>query len=118
MNEKVGKGNIIQDPLFLEAEKLGFDIRMSDDSNKKTMSFGFFDSEIDPFASTVTPMEVVGLFPEMGDKGSTGVFSEPEVLIGVDSLDVDLDSSAKIIVYRPLSIVELVDSARRFKRDR
>ena len=40
-------GQVAQDPLFLEAEKLGLDIRDSKDGAKseKTMLFSFFSSE-------------------------------------------------------------------------
>jgi hypothetical protein len=40
-------GQVAQDPLFLEAEKLGLDIRDSGDGAKteKTMLFSFFSSD-------------------------------------------------------------------------
>ena len=42
LKSSVARGDVVQDRLFLEAEKMGFDIR-TDGAEGKTMHFGFFD---------------------------------------------------------------------------
>ena len=109
MNEKVSKGTIADDPLFLEAEKLGYDIRLNDSSNKKSMSFGFFDEE-DPYAAN--EVQFSALQPSLANPS---VAEEPAKI--VDEMFSAKEHRINVSLKRP-SIAQLVNSAKSFKRDR
>lgn len=123
MNEKVGKGTIAQDRLFLEAEKLGYDIRGTDDASKKSMSFGFFDGDDDPFATVNSFIPASSSENRAGDvpikeanRLERGLATESGKSVPTERIIPP--ATIREQTYQRPDIAQLVESARRFKRDR
>ena len=105
MKEAVEKGKL--DPLFLEAEKYGIDIRSNDESNdQNVMKFSFFEDDS-------TNPELVTSSNDNNGKHHVAIV-DTYVADTVDAVDVSIESIAEA---EPMSLVDIIKNARLFVRD-
>ncbi len=103
MKEAVEKGEV--DPLFLEAEKYGIDIRSNNENNdQNVMKFSFFDDE------------PINHEPVITNNDS----NKHELTTTVDSHQADPVDAAvteEVVDVQPMSITDIINNARLFVRD-
>jgi hypothetical protein len=114
LNEAVSRGGAGQDKLFLEAEKLGFDIRSTTQKSEESsvMKFGFFDEESNNFDSN---SDKVTAEPKTTEQKWKQVIHNDKIEWLPDNGEVEVEKEKKQMHH---SLLDIVRNAKKFSRDK
>lgn len=112
LNEAVSRGGAGQDKLFLEAEKLGFDIRTTTQKSEESnvMKFGFFDEEPNNFDSA---NDKITDEPKTIEQKWKQVIHNDKIEWLPDNGEVEVEKEKKQTF---LSLFDIVRNAKKFSR--